>query len=177
MRRLTAKECRPFFDAVEEKALELGAPVSTAVVGPEGNIIAVERMDRAGFITADTAIAKAYTIAAFRTMSPRFPDGLVIQKWFQERNPQFLINAAVLSGGRTAASGGAAPIFDGNDVVGFYGISGATSDQDEVMGRHARNIVGWAHEPVDSDLSEAAKKHLREVYEKIGLKERLESFE
>ena len=116
MRQLTAKECRPFFDAVEEKALELGAPVTTAVVGPEGHVIAVERMPGAGFITADTAIAKAWTISAFRTMSPRFPNGLVIQKWFQQRNPHFLINAAVLSNGRAAASGGMAPIFDGDDM-------------------------------------------------------------
>jgi hypothetical protein len=33
-------------------------------------------MDDAGFITPDTARAKAYTAAAFRSMSPRFPDGL-----------------------------------------------------------------------------------------------------
>lgn len=173
MRRLTAKECRPFFDAVEEKALELGAPVSTAVVGPEGNVIAVERMDGAGFITPETAIAKAYTIAAFRTMSPRFPDGLVIQKWFQERNPQFLINAAALTGGKIAASGGAAPIFDGNALIGFYGISGATSDQDEAMARHARAIVGWPHEPADDNIPEETRKHLKEVYARIGIDNRL----
>jgi len=173
VRKLTARECRPFFDSVEEKANELGAPVSTAIVGPEGHIIAVERMTEAGFITADTAIAKAWTIAAFRTMSPRFPDGLVIQKWFAERNPQFLINAAVLSGGRAAASGGAAPIFDGNDMIGFYGISGATSDQDEIMGRHARCTVGWAHEPAEDTTPEATKRHLREVYANIGLGDRL----
>lgn len=173
MRKLTAKECRPFFDAVETKATELGAPVSTAVVGPEGNVIAVERMDDAGFITPETAIAKAYTIAAFRTMSPRFPDGLVIQKWFQERNPQFLINAAILSGGKIAASGGAAPIFDGNDIIGFYGISGATSDQDEAMARYARELVGWPHEPADDIIPEETRRHLKEVYARIGIDDRL----
>ena len=76
--KLRARDCRAFFDAVEEKAREMGVDVSTAVVGPEGNLIALERMDNAGFITPDLAQAKAYTVAAFRSMSPRFPDGLVI---------------------------------------------------------------------------------------------------
>lgn len=40
------------------------------VVGPAGHLIAVERMDEAGFITPETAIAKAFTLAAFRSMSP-----------------------------------------------------------------------------------------------------------
>jgi glc operon protein GlcG len=31
-------------------------------------------------------------------MSPRFPDGLVIQQWFKERNPQLTIAMAVSNG-------------------------------------------------------------------------------
>ncbi len=111
MAKLRAVECREFIQAVVEKAAEMGVPVSVAVVGPEGHLIAVERMDDAGFITPDTAIAKAYTVAAFRSMSPRFPDGLVIQQWFKERNPQLLVSLAAMTNGKIAASGGAAPVF------------------------------------------------------------------
>ena len=131
MAKLKAAECREFIAAVVEKAAEMGVPISVAVVGPEGNIIAVERMDDAGFVTPDTAIAKAYTAAAFRSMSPRFPDGLVIQQWFKERNPQLLVSLAAMTHGKIAASGGAAPVFKGNEMVGAYGISGGTSQQDE----------------------------------------------
>jgi uncharacterized protein GlcG (DUF336 family) len=53
----------------------MGVPVSIAVVGLEGNLIALERMDDAGFVTPETAWAKAYTVAAFRSMSPRFRTG------------------------------------------------------------------------------------------------------
>ena len=53
-------------------------------------------MDEAGFITPETAIGKAFTVAAFRSMSPRFPDGLVIQQWFKERNPQLLVSLAAM---------------------------------------------------------------------------------
>ena len=93
MTKLRAVECREFIKAVVEKADVMGVPVSIAVVGAEGHLIAVERMDEAGFITPETAIGKAFTVAAFRSMSPRFPDGLVIQQWFKERNPQLLVKS------------------------------------------------------------------------------------
>src|SRR3954469_8420671 len=147
MAKLTAAECREFIKAVSEKADEMGVPVSIEVVGPEGHLIALERMDDAGFITPDTARAKAYTVAAFRSMSPRFTDGLVIQQWFKERNPQMLSNASVFTNGQVVASGGCAPVFKGDEMVGAYGISGATSGQDEEIGRHARARTGWAHLP------------------------------
>src|SRR5215211_3454627 len=147
MAKLTAAECREFIKAATEKAEEMGVPVSVAVVGPEGHMIALERMDDAGFITPDTARAKAFTVAAFRSMSPRFTDGLVIQQWFKERNPQMLVNASVLTNGQVTASGGGAPVFKGDEMVGAYGISGGTSGQDEEMGEYARAKVGWAHQP------------------------------
>jgi uncharacterized protein GlcG (DUF336 family) len=172
MDKLRARDCRPFFDAVEEKALEIGAPVSTAIVGPEGHLIALERMDEAGFITPETAVAKAFTVAAFRSMSPRFPDGLVIQKWFSERNPQFLVNTAALTGGKIVASGGCAPIFFGETMVGCYGISGGTSGQDEEMAIYAREKVGWAWTPPADTISEATREHVNEIYSKIGLSDR-----
>jgi uncharacterized protein GlcG (DUF336 family) len=172
MIRITARECRPFFDAVVEKANEMGAPVSIAVVGPEGHLIALERMDDAGFITPETAWAKAYTVAAFRSMSPRFQDGLVIQKWFQERNPQMMVATSIMKNGMVVASGGSAPIFKGDTMVGAYAISGGTSQQDEVMAAHALAKTGWQVRPENDTTSEAVKAHVNELYEKAGLKER-----
>src|SRR5580704_18838282 len=169
MDKLRAVECREFIKAVIEKAEEMGVPVSVAVVGPEGNLIALERMDAAGFITPETAIAKAYTVAAFRSMSPRFPDGLVIHKWFMERNPQMMMNAAVFTGGKVAASGGSAPIFRGNEMVGAYAISGATSGQDEEIAEFARHKVGWAKAPAQDNTPESVKEHINEIYAKIGI--------
>jgi len=171
MTKLRAVECREFIKAAIEKAEEMGVPVSIAVVGPEGHLIAVERMDEAGFITPDTAIAKAFTVAAFRSMSPRFPDGLVIQQWFKERNPQLLANLAALTNGKIAASGGAAPVFKGDEMVGAYGISGGTSQQDEEMALYARAKVGWAHES-SAEPKASVKQHINELYAKAGIKDR-----
>ena len=172
MTRLTARDCRPFFDAVTEKALEIGAPVSMAIVGPEGHLIALERMDEAGFITPETAHAKAYTAVAFRTMSPRFPDGLVIQKWFMERNPQMMVATSIMKGGLVVASGGCAPIFKGDTLVGAYGISGGTSQQDEEMAAHACATVGWSIRAATDTTSEGVKAHVKELYEMAGIKGR-----
>jgi glc operon protein GlcG len=169
MTKLRAAECREFIKAVVEKAEAMHVPVSIGVVGPEGHLIAVERMDEAGFITPETAIAKAFTVAAFRSMSPRFPDGLVIQQWFKERNPQLLISLAAMTNGRIAASGGSAPIFKGDDMVGAYGISGGTSQQDEEMAVYARAKIGWAHAPEHDTTDPEVKAHINELYAKAGI--------
>lgn len=173
MAKLKLAECRTFFDACIEKAQQMGTPVTIAIVGPEGHLIALERMDDAGFITPDTARAKAFTVAAFRSMSPRFPDGLVIQQWFKERNPQMLANASVFTNGQVVASGGCAPIFKDDEMVGCYGISGATSGQDEEIGTYARKKVGWAHMPATDTMPEDAKAHVNEIYRSVGLADRI----
>lgn len=86
MAKLRAVECREFIKAVVEKAEEMRVPVAIAIVNAEGRLLALERMDDAGFITPKTAESKAYTVAAFRSMSPRFTDGLVIQTRFTRRS-------------------------------------------------------------------------------------------
>jgi glc operon protein GlcG len=172
MAKLRAAECREFIDAVAEKADAMQVPVSVAVVGAEGHLIAVERMDDAGFITPETAIAKAFTVAAFRSMSPRFPDGLVIQQWFKERNPQLLVSLAAMTNGRIAASGGSAPVFKGDEMVGAYGISDGTSQQDEEMAVYARAKVGWAHAPEHDTTDPEVKAHINELYAKAGISNR-----
>ena len=172
MAKLRARAGREFFDAVVEKADAMGVPVSIAIVGPEGHLIAVDRMDEAGFITPETAIAKAFTVAAFRSMSPRFPDGLVIQQWFKERNPQLLVSLAAMTNGRIAASGGSAPVFRGDDMVGAYGISGGTSQQDEEMAIYARAKTGWAAAPGHDTTDPDVKAHINALYAKAGITDR-----
>ena len=102
-------------------------------------------------------------------MSPRFPDGLVIQQWFKERNPQLLIGLSALTNGKIAASGGAAPVFKGEEMVGAYGVSGGTSQQDEEMAVYARAKVGWAHQPQDDLTDESVKEHINALYAQAGI--------
>jgi uncharacterized protein GlcG (DUF336 family) len=172
MSKLRLADCRPFFEAVVEKSNEMGVGVCSAVVGPEGHLIALERTDNAGFILAEFAVAKAFTICAFRAVSPRFPDGVVIQKWFQERNPQLMMNASVLTGGKIYASGGCAPIFRGNDMIGAYGVCGPTSQQDDEISEYARKKAGWQKAPEKDDTPDSVKAHINAIYDKLGLADR-----
>jgi glc operon protein GlcG len=137
--KLRAVECRQFIQAVTEKAEEIGAPVAIAIVNGEGHVLAIERMDDAGFIAPE------------------------------ERNPQILINASALTNGQVYVSGGCAPIFKGDEMVGAYGIAGGTSDEDEAMGRYAREKLGWAHMPEHDTMKASAKAHVNDIYAKTGI--------
>lgn len=68
--------------------------------------------------------------------------------------------------GASPASGGAAPVFECDEMVGAYGISGGTSQQDEEMALYARAKVGWcpvpAHDTTDPSVKEHAKAGLGE---------------
>jgi uncharacterized protein GlcG (DUF336 family) len=172
MSKLRLADCRPFFEAVVEKSNEMGVGVCSAVVNSEGHLIALERTDDAGFILPEFAIAKAFTVCAFRAVSARFPDGVVIQKWFQERNPQLLINASVLTGGKIYVSGGCAPIFRGNEMIGAYSVCGPTSQQDDEISEYARKKAGWLKAPEHDNTPDSVKEHINEIYSKLGLDDR-----
>jgi uncharacterized protein GlcG (DUF336 family) len=95
----------------------------------------------------------------------------VIQQWFKERNPQLLISLAALTNGKIAASGGGAPVFRGSEMVGAYGISGGTSQQDEEMAVYARAKVGWAHQSY-AEPKASVKAHINELYAQAGIADR-----
>jgi hypothetical protein len=78
----------------------------------------------------------------------------------------------VFTNGQVVASGGCAPVFKGDEMVGAYGISGATGDQDEEIGRHARARVGWAHMPEHDSTPDSVKQHVNAIYAKVGLQDR-----
>ena len=57
----------------------------------------------------------------------------------------------------------------GDELVGAYGVSGGTSDQDEVMARWAREKIGWAHTKRNDDTPQDVKDHINQIYDKVGL--------
>ena len=56
-------------------------------------------------------------------------------------------------------------------MVGAYGISGGTSQQDEMMAQYARAKVGWAHES-SAEPNASVKEHINELYAKAGITDR-----
>ena len=98
------------------------------------------------------------------TYSEELQKGLIA-----EDNPQMLINASIFTGGKVVVSGGCAPIFMEDELVGAYGISGGTSDQDEEMAIYARQKAGFAHRPLHDSTPAQVKKHIEELYTKAGI--------
>lgn len=103
-------------------AKSAGIAVTAAVVDEAGIPIAVGRMDRADPKTAELAVSKAYTAAAFHLATADLAA--------QARQP-WLKSLVVAHRGRLLPAAGGLVIFDGITIIGAIGIAGGrTPDQD-----------------------------------------------
>jgi uncharacterized protein GlcG (DUF336 family) len=102
--------------------------VSIAVVDEAGVLLAFQRMTGAPRYSADFAIAKARTAAAFGTETSRLED------LYADR-PVFA-HSFVAQGGYFLGRGGV-PIMSGGLVVGAVGVSGADAHGEEGIARAA----------------------------------------
>jgi hypothetical protein len=57
-------------------------------------------------------------------------------------------------------------------MVGAYGISGGTSQQDEDMAIYARTKTGWAAVPEHDTTDPEVKAHINALYAKAGITDR-----
>lgn len=113
-----------------QKAAALGVAVSIAAVDASGHLLGFRRMSGASFMTADIAIAKAWTSAAFRASSG------VIEKNMAAA-PAFASSVAATMGGRFMPRQGGL-VDTGRGVA--VGVSGGSADQDEDIARAALAI-------------------------------------
>jgi glc operon protein GlcG len=103
-------------------ASKAGINVACAVVDARGELVALQRMDRARFFVTDIARGKALTSALFGQ-----PSGNVAQ----------MVNSPMYQNLNTATQGhlypiqGAVPIMRNGQLYGAIGCSGGTSQQDE----------------------------------------------
>ena len=105
--------------ATEAVANKLGVGLSCAIVDSRGALVALARMDSAGYFTADVAAGKARASAAFGAPS----GGLTrIGELGLDR---------VIEGGEMLFLQGAVPIVKDGQSLGALGCSGATGQQDE----------------------------------------------
>jgi ferredoxin len=103
-------------------ARSVGIAVTAAVVDEAGVPIVVERMDGAAPWTAELAVSKAYTAAAFHLATA----DLVAQA----RQP-WVKSLLVAHRGRLLPAAGGLVIFDGITIIGAVGVAGGhTADQD-----------------------------------------------
>ena len=122
---MTLKDARRIIAAAEEKAEQIGQPMSIAVADEGGNLVAFVRMDGACLGSIDISINKAYTARAFDIATRD------LAAYAQPGGPFFGIHAS--NGGRIIIFAGGVPIKKGNVVVGAIGASGGSGDQDHAV--------------------------------------------
>ena len=110
--------------AVCEYASMVGISVSAAVVDEAGVLIAMERMDGAEPRTAELALNKAYTAAAFHVATADLA---------AEARQPWLRSLAISHRGRILPAGGGIPIIDGIAITGAIGVAGASRAEQDIL--------------------------------------------
>ena len=126
---LTLDDARSLIAAGARKAQDIGVGYNLAVVDAGGNLLAFERMDGAWLGSIDIAIHKAFTARAFD-----MPTGDLAQK-AQSGQPLFGIHAT--NHERIVIFGGGVPVQSDGEIIGGFGASGGTVEQDEQVAQAA----------------------------------------
>ncbi|MDB5459777.1 MAG: GlcG protein [Caulobacteraceae bacterium] len=131
MSSLSLEQASHVVDATLERGVELGLhPLTVAVLDAGGHLVAFKRQDRSGILRYDIAFGKAWGVLGMglggRELARR-----------AEIAPAFFTALASASGGRVVPVPGGVLILDEvDDVIGAVGVSGDTSDNDEVCAIH-----------------------------------------
>src|SRR6202021_627833 len=117
------------------------APLSVAVLDTGGHLVSFKREDKSGILRFDIAFGKAWGALGMgfgsRTLASR-----------AAKTPQFFTLLAAASGGRMGSNPGGVLIRDAeNNVVGACGISGDTSDKDEMCAIAGIEAAGLKADP------------------------------
>lgn len=127
MPSLTLAQANTIIDKALEKGRQIScAPLAVAVLDAGGHLVAFKREDRSGIMRFDIAFGKAWGALGMgfssRTLGER-----------AEKHPTFFQMLSAVSQGRFVAAPGGVLIRDGNaEIIGAVGISGDSSDKDEI---------------------------------------------
>lgn len=127
MSNVTLAQASTIVDMALKKGRETNsAPLTVAVLDAGGHLVAFKREDKSGILRFDIAFGKAWG-ALGMGFGSRNLFGRAAQ------NPGFFTALAAASGGRLVPNPGGVLIRDAaGDIVGCVGISGDTSDRDEL---------------------------------------------
>jgi uncharacterized protein GlcG (DUF336 family) len=118
----------------QERAKQLGVPMTISVVDAAGRLVYCARGDGTGFMTPDTARAKAVAAAAFRRATMDMVE-------LRKSNP-FWDALPSISRGEVLTTGGAVPILSAGRVVGAIGCGGGTPQQDHECAQAGASLTG-----------------------------------
>jgi glc operon protein GlcG len=104
-------------EAAVAKASEIGVPQNISVVDAGGNLLAFARMDGARFLAQHSSLSKAQTAASLGMNTGHLP-------------PQFGLELALATGGRSINMVGGLPMVVDGAVIGAVGVSSGSDEED-----------------------------------------------
>ena len=124
--RITLAQASAIVDAALARARE-GAfsPMAVVVLDAGGHLVAFKREDRSGILRFEIAFAKAYGALGMGFGSREIASHAV-------GDPYFIGALTAISGGRLVPAPGGVLIVSDGEMIGAVGISGDTSDNDEI---------------------------------------------
>lgn len=145
MPALTIAQASTIIDVALQKGRDMKvAPLAVAVLDAGGNLIAFKRDDRAGILRFDIAFGKAWG-----ALGMGFGSRTVFERANStEAQRLFYATLAVASGGKIVTNPAGILIRDAaGEVIGAVGISGDTSDNDEIAGIAGIEAAGLKADP------------------------------
>jgi uncharacterized protein GlcG (DUF336 family) len=139
---VTLAQASTIVDVALKKARDNNlAPLTVAVLDSGGHLVAFKREDKSGILRFDIAFGKSWGALGMgfgsRTLASR-----------AAKTPQFFTMLAAASGGRMVTNPGGVLIKDASGtIVGACGISGDTSDKDEMCAVAGIEAAGLKADP------------------------------
>jgi uncharacterized protein GlcG (DUF336 family) len=139
---VTLAQASTIVDTALKKGREMKfQPLTVAVLDAGGHLVAFKREDKSGILRFDIAYGKAWGALGMgfgsRTLAERAAN-----------TPQFFNMLAAASGGRIVTNPGGVLIRDaGGNIIGAVGISGDTSDNDELCALAGIEAAGLKADP------------------------------
>lgn len=124
---VSLQQASTIVDVALKKAREIGcAPMTVAVLDAGGHLVAFKREDKSGILRYDIATGKAWG-----SLGMGFGTRELAER--AQKMPQFVAALTPIAQGRIVPVPGGVLIRDAaGDVIGAVGVSGDTSDRDEV---------------------------------------------
>jgi uncharacterized protein GlcG (DUF336 family) len=142
MSSVTLAQASAIVDAALKKGRDTScAPLTVAVLDAGGHLVCFKREDKSGILRFDIAYGKAWGALGFGFGSRELGNRAAKQQMF------YTAIAAASAGRVVPAPGGVLIRNAGGDVIGCVGISGDTSDKDEVCAVAGIEAAGLKADP------------------------------
>lgn len=109
--------------AAHQKSTEFNRPISVAIVDESGRLVYYSRGNGAGFLTFDTAKAKAVVAASFKRSTVEINET-------KNANPLLWYSLASVIPSQALPSPGGLPLIKDNHIIGAIGIGGGLPEED-----------------------------------------------